>query len=139
MRELSFRAKRVENQKWVYGFYVNCRGPMDPSHYTRHYILEYPDVWHEIYTSTIGQYIGMKDKTGKKIYEGDILAGHLDDQYPEDETMCVVVWDGKENRWSVRQVCFDGIPDPIEQEDEGLWAVVGNVYDNPELSGGITK
>lgn len=130
-RKILFRGKRVDNGAWCKGCYVNGRGPKDQPHHTRHYILVYPDAWHEVYTGTIGQYTGLKDKNGKMIFEGDILSAFLDDNYPEIETRAVVVWHDDFLSWGMEQPGF-GI-DPLETYDGLTWAVIGNIHDNREL------
>lgn len=72
-----FKAKRVDNGEWVIGQYVNTCYPKDCKK-TGHFIVEYPNHFHEIYTSTLCQCTGLKDKNGNLIWENDIveLLGH---------------------------------------------------------------
>lgn len=74
MDKILFKAVRVDNMKWVSGSYANCRHPAWKPHETGHFIIKYPDEYHEIYTSTICQYIGYKDCTGKDVFEHDIVS-----------------------------------------------------------------
>lgn len=133
MREILFKAKRLDNGEWVEGYYVYCR--------KRHYILpvlnkvigfdEREDEWVEADPNTICQYTGLTDKNGKRIWENDIC--DRKEKYPEIVTYNKGDWQldysyalGKEKHFCACNL--------------GLYAcerkcveVIGNVFDNPEL------
>mgnify|MGYP000249362896 FL=1 len=126
MREILFRGKHMhvcpENKHldgtWVEGYladenHINdgkCEFLIDPE--------------------TICQYTGLTDKNGKKIWEGDILEGHLDDKFPEDVTREKVIW--HESGWKTEEPgCVD--KEYLDEFDTENFEVVGNVFDNPEL------
>ncbi|MDO5559406.1 MAG: YopX family protein [Oscillospiraceae bacterium] len=114
---------------WVYGgiFPQNKGGDFAVIYQQEPNIEKFP-----VYTDTVGQYTGMKDKHGKKIFEGDILSAHFDESCPEDETRVVVEW----NRFSFCTHQSGCDPDIMEEEDNIFWEVIGNIYDNPELMEG---
>ena len=141
MREILFRGKLKDNGDWIYwgmlGHITTHTGKI--SKYTQktkygesYYYYSY-QLWSRIDHSTIGQYTGLKDKNGKRIFEGDILGSRYDDLYPDDVTLEEVVW--FRNAWHTKQI--DGIehdPDLCEEIEALPYSeVVGNINDNPEL------
>ena len=125
MREILFRGKRTDNGTWTYG-YLFCI-------WERTYLCwgttnNVPNM-KEVFSETVCQYTGLTDKNGRKIFEGDILGGFLDEEYPEHETVVVVEW--HENMWVTRQGEY--LPDLLELDDSDCFEVIGNIYDNPEL------
>ena len=72
MREILFRGKRCDNGEWVFGNFV--RGCIEDFAY----IVEFGNKelcrnYVEVIPETVGQFIGLTDKNGKKIFEGDIV------------------------------------------------------------------
>ena len=126
MREILFRGKRMDNGEWEYGY-------LDGIWEQRYILWRMTNNVHnmvEVDPETICQYTGLTDKNGKKIWEGDILEGHLDDKFPEDVTREKVIW--HENGWKTEESrCDDKAY--LDEFDTENFEVVGNVFDNPEL------
>ena len=134
MREILFRGKGKDN-KWHYGYYINAK-----THWHNRGIHE---DWivrdfaqnggrltvldrYAVDGETIGQYTGLKDRNGTKIFEGDIIKGGIE----ETGLSCLVCFEDGE--FELRY--YDGdkssalyIINAISGE------VVGNIYDNPNL------
>lgn len=120
MREILFKAKRIDNGEWVCGFLVPMWGQM-------HIIdRDFENTAYPIDDSTICQYTGLTDKNGKRIWENDIV------RLGEDEDLLIkwseryAGWCLQQNKWMFEH--FFG-----ETVDEGTCEVVGNIFDNPEL------
>ena len=136
MREILYKAKRITDGEWVYGSYVyifceDKNGIVVGVEVGKHWIVEENGnmVW--VDEDTICQYTGFNDMNGQKIWENDILCGNLDDMYPDDKTYAQVIW--HKNGWYTKE--NGGIDYNLMDEfDEHFFAVVGNVFDNGDLT-----
>ena len=135
MREILFRGKTAEG-KWVYGYYVVLEGLKSTYHYILTgeltFGLSYEE--HSVIPETVGQYTGLTDKNGTKIFEGDIVTTDIARPY-----LIVEFRDG-----CFMFNCNDGDKDyydimlPILDEQQTVYKhgeVIGNIHDNPELLG----
>lgn len=134
MREILFRGKQLDNGEWVEGFIVASRENTYPDGFEMITVdgINYDELESYIpdFTSyavdpdTVGQYTGMKDKNGKKIFEGDIV-----DILTENEEIGVIEYDD-----GGFQVEADGFIVDFHANINGTdLEVIGNVHDNPEL------
>ena len=128
MREILFRGKSLYGGKWVEGFYCCLGGNY---HYILTGVLEiangYPDmVKHPVVPATVGQFTGLWDRNGKRIFEGDIVA----------------IQSGTVFEMVGRVVFDEGAFQVVDPDDtyECLWykqhemEVLGNIHDKPGTS-----
>ena len=136
MSRIEFRGKRTDNGEWVYGYYTKARYYLNGEE--MHIIFEqdvevYPHSefagGEEVIPETVGQYTGLTDKNGRKIFEGDIVEGNSE-YFTYTHPYGKVVYDGGQYL-----ISFDDVLEDIECL--GAWAndveIIGNIYDNPEL------
>lgn len=134
MREILFKAKRLDNGEWVEGNLITNEKNESKKYIgyifdERNGVIEDFDIV-EVIPDTICQYTGLTDKNGKKIWENDILCGHLDEEYPENITYEKVFWDV--SGFCTKEECSVDI-EPLDEWYEQYFEVCGNVFDNPEL------
>ncbi len=152
MREILFRGKKMDNWEWVEGYYLKhdsvkvCFSSDDPK--TKHLIafddfcdwgFEPPIHAVEVQPETIGQYTGLNDKNGKRIFEGDIVEAVL----PPTVAQPGFVWP------KMRTVFVDGAFGLLDQRNETIpfrsfsprvtFEIKGNIHDNLELLKGDTN
>ena len=135
MREILFRGKRIDNDEWDFGFIEDLGGDW--------FIVSPNGIGEAVDPSTVGQFTGLTDKNGRKIFEGDIVRTHYANA-PKAVFVETVVFDGgKFCATSTNEGCkttaalWDGVPrlaiDKSVYMDEV--EVIGNIHDNPELLG----
>lgn len=147
MREILFRGKSTDTSAWVYGYYCGPFGDFD-----EHEICDIADPTCsrvDVDPDTVGQYTGLIDKNGKRIFEGDILAfpdtGEDGYEYKEGydfTNVATVCWNN--GRWELEDF---GDENSGVMDDMDVWhwdfvavfnvsEIIGNIHDNPELIGG---
>ena len=75
-RDIVFRGARVCDGHFVNGSLVEVNGECDSNESVPHIVISYgPDTfdWFEVDPETVGQYTGIDDREGEKIFEGDIF------------------------------------------------------------------
>ena len=140
MREILFRGKRIDNGEWTEGDFVGGSMIVDNLEDTENamgtYYGQTPYVgFVDVIPETVGQYTGLIDKNGKRIFEGDIVAQNwYDYEEPADDGFGEVVFCEYDCSFSVMDVEKDGIV-PLGRCHAYHWEaeVIGNIHDNPEL------
>lgn len=131
-REIEFRGKTAKGE-WVYGSFINSVVRGSPFGYIAGNNVVEPI---QVMRKTVGQYVGIKDKNGKKVYEGDIVYCSY--------CNCEVIF-GVYGACDYKTVGFfmKGNEALFTDEEDNFvyWGfedgdkieVLGNVFDNPEL------
>ena len=162
MREILFRGKSVNNGEWVHGnLVITTIEPADDTP-IKHYHIEdmtigvFPNEFQSgfdetVDPETVGQYTGLTDKNGKKIFEGDILRAKVYEYAKEDS----VSWGKQRFRtgnkidafWTVEYKNFNASCGYFVYGKDRRFhrllthsvifnnecEVIGNIHDNPAL------
>ena len=155
MREILFRGQRADNGEWVEGYFVavnsKCYIGQEVVETTKTVSFSTEtclsetwyglDKFYEVIPETVGQYTGLTDKNGKKIFEEDIVKATIRRCYGSNpqirEETKIIDYDNLgilglkdvENVWSdfMNELSLSG---GIE---DFYFEVIGNLHDNPEL------
>lgn len=148
MREILYRGKTKIYNKWVYGWYCGkiLSEDMAGTEESSQIIDAKTLYWHTCEAETVGQFTGLTDKNGKKIFEGDLLNGFFYPYYRSEEDthnyFAEVVWfDGNcafglvthKHPTSMVRGISDGNAVFVEDFEQDDWEIIGNIHDNPEL------
>lgn len=135
MREIIFRGYSTALRKWLYGNLIH-----DDS---GHYLISNSESYVDVKPATVGQFTGLCDKNGKKIFEGDIVCYQFDNDdcpFPNKHTEKIIgrilfsdwrasfsVTAGRNGSDQLNNDLFNYV------RNGNRVKVIGNIHDNPEL------
>lgn len=157
MREILFKAKRIDNGEWVEGGYSYCK--KDDTHYITNMgkdHISHIGFHQPIDSDTICQFTGLYDENGNKIWENDVveclgnrgvivfecgsfgiavsdyinwdeIADNILPVTSCDKYLCACLNDHFVSLWEIYENFND------EDNTIGTLEVIGNIFDNPEL------
>ena len=121
-REILFRGKRVDTGEWIEGSLIGDDVIVGK-------IVEFEEdyfcteFWYKVDPETVGQFTGMTDKKGKKLFEGDVYS------MGEKNILYVVIFD--KSQFIGKQVGNRSLAG-LEYWKSDI-EIIGNIHDNPEL------
>ena len=129
MREILCRGKRVDNGEWIEGFYAKSGDKtfilIDNDFAVGYVIMK------EVIPETVGQFIELTDKNGKKIFEGDIIK---DKELP---TIYMIGYNEELMKYAflyyhkeLKNIYCGGF---VSKTNGKSIEVIGNIHDNPEF------
>ena len=129
MREILFRGKRKDNGEWVYGNYA-----VTDNNEKQHFVFQNKAFEFEVDPKTVGQYTGLTDKNGKKIFEGDIVAYCTSTNRVTNKELHEVVFEtrGESGYFGIKISDIETWGFCMEAPAK-LMEIIGNIHDNPEL------
>ena len=148
MREILFRGKRKDTSEWTEGLTVfkldkyvyMCKSSMCEITYDLQYnikaITSKNPFFVEVIPETVGQYTGLTDKNGRKIFESDILKTRTYGKISDN-----IIVNGFDTFAVIYKPCMFRLVNRNRRFNfvnirRDQLEVIGNVHDNPEMLGG---
>ena len=140
MREILFRGKRANNGEWVEGDLLQIKYYNKPIIECKIMPQAPVSSAYPVLPETVGQFTGLTDKNGKKIFEGDIVK--CTDTINDFEFNAVVEFGNPngEYNWGYQLKFISGEESNfdilcwVDMKETGAYIeIIGNIYDNPEL------
>ena len=137
MREIKFRGKDLDSDKWKYGqltviendYFINYEDQVRDGEDS---YIDY--IGSQVKPETVGQYIGKKDKNGKEIYDGDIIKYGVECEDNEiAEYIGRVYFNINEASFCIYYNSLDGFITDDYFQDIVYSEVIANIHDNPEF------
>ena len=135
-REILFRGKRTDNGEWIYGYLIGNNVIVgEVVDFEEDYFIT--EFWYKVVPETVGQFTGLTDKNGTKIFDGGIISANgvviFAVKYIEERlSFCLANTD----ELKLNLKCMS----PWHPVSASWWnefgreiEVIGNIYDNPEL------
>ena len=123
IREVIFRGKRTDNGEWIEG---DLKQAFRGNQLSSCGIMKTPTAYcWRVDPETVGQYTGLTDKNGVRIFEGDIVTGWFN-----HEKIVGYIFYGGNAQFFIQRDGIYGIG--LDNSDCWLEAI-GNIHDNPEL------
>ena len=133
MREILFRGKRIDDCEWIESYIVKLgrESFSDPERYgicNKAIPIGGSGVCYnlkidEVIPKTVGQFTGLTDKNGKKIFEGDILEVYENEQHKQRVLVFFEKGHFVVSHYAINLLCERNLKSEV----------IGNIHDNPEL------
>lgn len=134
MRDVTFRAKRLDNGEWIEGYLIRGKDyltqvgktaivTLDAEFFPHNEIVGYELVDYK----TVGQSTGKHDKCGTKIFEGDIVQAEMDYGPAGMYLTNTAIWWNGDFGWQWNYFDMDTVE------------VIGNIHDNPDIELGLVE
>lgn len=139
MREILFRGKRVDNGEWIYGVPITDKATGDAyiitstaGAYLRSEINNMCATGFRAIPETVGQYTGLTDKNGTRVFEGDIIKQVIPHNLVQP-FIFTVNWCEECAMFVLPCITNDAFESDFTVMRSDEIEVIGNIHDNPEL------